>query len=160
MIWVDYVIIVIISISALLSLIRGFVRETLSLIVWGCAFFISSKSYHSVAKYFAYFDDIHVRNGITIAVLFIATLIVGAIFNSAISSLVQKTSLSGIDRILGVCFGVLRGACIISVLLFFLDILTTLSKNEDWKHSILIPKFSCIIKWFFTTYKIVKCSTS
>ncbi|GAB7204612.1 hypothetical protein OS21_11010 [Dickeya oryzae] len=35
MVWVDYVIIGIVGFSALVSLIRGFVREALSLVTWG-----------------------------------------------------------------------------------------------------------------------------
>ncbi len=100
MVWVDYVIIGIIGFSALVSLIRGFVREALSLVTWGCAFFVASHYYAYLAVYFTRFDDELVRNGIAIAILFIATLIVGAIVNYVISSLVERTGLSGTDRVL------------------------------------------------------------
>ncbi|SPY96198.1 colicin V production protein [Proteus mirabilis] len=55
MVWIDYAIIAIIGFSALVSLIRGFVREALSLITWGCGFFccksvlsLSSRLFYSV----------------------------------------------------------------------------------------------------------------
>ncbi|WON75683.1 colicin V production protein [Serratia sp. UGAL515B_01] len=149
MVWIDYVIIALIGFSAVVSLIRGFVREALSLVTWGCAFFVASHFYPYLAAYFTRFEDELVRNGIAIAILFIATLIVGAIVNYVIGSLVEKTGLSGTDRVLGVCFGALRGVLIVAAILFFLDTFTTLSQSADWRQSQLIPQFSYIIRWFF-----------
>ncbi len=90
MVWIDYAIIAVIAFSSLVSLIRGFVREALSLVTWGCAFFVASHYYTYLSVWFTGFEDELVRNGIAIAVLFIATLIVGAIVNFVIGQLVGK----------------------------------------------------------------------
>lgn len=90
MVWIDYAIIAVIAFSSLVSLIRGFVREALSLVTWGCAFFVASHYYTYLSAWFTGFEDELVRNGIAIAVLFIATLIVGAIVNFVIGQLVEN----------------------------------------------------------------------
>ncbi|QIQ22368.1 colicin V production protein [Zophobihabitans entericus] len=147
--WIDYAIIGVIVFSAIVSIIRGFVKEALSLITWICAFFVASKFYFYITDYLTYFQDEFVRNAVAIGILFIATLLVGAIVNYIIGELVHRTGLSGTDRVLGVCFGVLRGVLIVAAILFFVDTFTPLSKNSDWEESVLIPHFHYIVRWFF-----------
>ena len=45
MVWIDYAIMAVLGLSCLVSLIRGFVREALSLVTWGCAFYVASHYY-------------------------------------------------------------------------------------------------------------------
>lgn len=149
MVWIDYAIIAVIGFSCLVSLIRGFVREALSLVTWGCAFFVASHYYTYLSPWFTGFENELVRNGIAIAVLFVTTLLVGAVVNYVIGQLVERTGLSGTDRVLGICFGALRGVLIVAAILFFLDTFTSFAKSADWQRSQLIPQFSFIIRWFF-----------
>lgn len=130
------------SLSCTVSLIRGFVREALSLVTWGCAFYVASHYYADLSVWFTGFEDERVRNGIAIAALFIVTLIVGAIVNYVIGQLVEKTGLSGTDRVLGICFGALRGVLIIAAILFFTDTFTGMAKSDDWHQSQFIPYFT------------------
>ncbi|NBI43560.1 colicin V synthesis protein [[Haemophilus] felis] len=146
---IDYIIIGIIVFSVLVSLWRGFVREVLSLASWLIAFFVASHFYPYLATYFTQIESPYLRNGAAIAALFIATLIVGALVNYLFGQLVDKTGLSGTDRVLGACFGLLRGVLIVAALLFFMDTFTNFSQTDWWKESKLIPHFSFVVEWFF-----------
>ncbi|MFC0180098.1 CvpA family protein [Thorsellia kenyensis] len=153
LLWIDYIILGIVGVSTLISLIRGFVREALSLIGWIAAFFIASKFYIYLAAFFTGIEDIILRNATAIALLFCATLIVSGIVNHLIGKLVDKTGLSGTDRLLGMCFGAVRGILLMAAMLLFADAFTGLGTSEDWQNSQLIPKFKPIQHWFFDYLK-------
>ena len=79
---IDYIIIGIIAFSILVSLLRGFVREVLSLGSWVVAFIVASQFYPYLAAYLTQIESMYIRNGTAIGILFVLTLIVGAIVNS------------------------------------------------------------------------------
>jgi membrane protein required for colicin V production len=147
--WIDYVILGVILLSAIISLIRGFVKEAISLAIWFSAFFIASQFYADLATYLTKFDDPMIRNGVAVAILFVSTLVIGGLVNYLISQLVNFTGLTGTDRALGLIFGALRGILIVSALLFSFDTFTPMPTSAWWGTSLLIPEFSLIIEWFF-----------
>lgn len=149
MVWIDYAILAIIAVSALISLVRGFIKEAVSLAVWVSGFIIASRFYSELSVYLTGIEKEIVRNGVSIAILFIITLILGALVNHLLSEIVHYTGLSGTDKMLGMVFGGLRGVLIVAAALLFMDTLTPANTTDWWQASILVPEFSFIVEWFF-----------
>ena len=153
MVWIDYAILAVIGISTLISLVRGFVKEAVSLVIWFSAFFIASSFYLKLATLLTNISEPFLRNAASIAILFISTLILGALINYLIGQLVSKTGLSGTDRVLGLGFGALRGALVVSAMLFFMDAFSSAASTDWWQASQLIPEFTLVVEWFFEYLK-------
>jgi membrane protein required for colicin V production len=81
-----------------------------------------------------------VRLAISFAVLILVTLLAGGLLSYLIATLVDKTGLSGTDRVVGVIFGLLRGIAIITVLVLLAG-LTPVPEDPWWDQSVLLPRF-------------------
>lgn len=147
MIGVDYAILGILLISSFISLVRGFVKEALSLAGWILAFWISLSFAVPLSKLLeASMEDPTLRLILAFVALFVLTLVVSAVINFFASRLVQRTGLTGTDRFLGVIFGFLRGGLLVSVLVLLAG-LTTLPKEAWWDDSFLLFRFQAIAMW-------------
>ncbi|EDP45799.1 CvpA family protein [Rickettsiella grylli] len=145
--WIDYTIIAIIALSVLISVMRGFVREVISLVIWVAAIAVSFIFYRYIADLLVNF--IHsdsARLVISFVGLFLVTLVLGMLINYLISQLVANTGLSGTDRVLGIIFGISRGILVV-VLLMMLIRLTPFAKEETWQESVLVPHFQALEDW-------------
>ena len=138
---IDVVVIFVIFLSALFSLIRGFVKEAISLATWIIAIWLAATFAPKLAAALPNtIESEAVRQAIGFGVLFVLTLVVGAIVNTLINQVVKKTGLSGADRIFGVVFGVLRGGLIIIVFVVIAG-MTPLPDAEWWQSSTLLQWF-------------------
>ena len=147
MIWVDYVIIGVIVVSALIGLFRGFIKEAFSLLVWIAAFWLSWLFFRDLSNYLVQWISLpSARLGISFALIMIAVLIVGGIINYLLSQMVERTGLSGTDRVLGIFFGIGRGVVIVAIIILLAG-LTPMPQDPWWNESMLISHLQEISLW-------------
>lgn len=147
MVWVDIVIPGIIVVSALISLMRGFVREALSLVGWLAAFWISLTFADDLAHLFLTGISVpSLRIIVAFTILFVITLVVMALINNLAGQLIKKSGLTGTDRMIGMLFGLARGALVVSVLVLLAGF-TTMTQDTWWKESAMIEVFHEFAVW-------------
>jgi membrane protein required for colicin V production len=144
MIWVDYVIIGILVLSALIGLARGLIREVLSLVIWVVAVLAAWTLHRPLADQLTpWLSTSSVRLGVAFIIVVLVVLILGAILGQLLTTLVDKTGLTGTDRLLGVVFGAARGALLVAVLVY-LAALTPMPEDPWWNESRLIGHFQTL----------------
>lgn len=143
----DWILLAIVLISTLIALVRGFVKETISLITWIAAFWIALAFSGPASGLVPEAVDIpSARMAIAFVALFVIVLILGGIINWSVSKLVESTGLSGTDRSVGMVFGLLRGVLIVAGLILLAGF-TALPQEEWWGTSTLIPHFQVVAEW-------------
>ncbi len=133
----DYCVFAILGISVLLSLVRGVVRELVSLAGWIVAFMVAN----SFAARFVPCCPLSLpsellRMSLAFAALFLASLLAMSLVAMAASALTKTAGLGLADRFLGSLFGLVRG--LLAVLLIVLAAgLTALPQEPFWRKAVL-----------------------
>jgi len=146
--WVDIAILAVVGVSTLISLQRGFVKEAMSLATWVAAFTIARLLSNSLSMLLAdVISTPSTRSAASFALLFIATLVVGAMVSHLVKEVVRATGLSGTDRLLGMVFGFTRGTLIVLVVIGVFHWFDFFSKDTWWQDSVLIPHVMVLEDW-------------
>ena len=127
----DVIAIAIILVSAVLAMVRGFVREVLSIASWLIA---------AVAAYYLYVplrdviqpyvDNETLATIIAVAVVFIVILVVVTYITMKIADLVVDSRIGSLDRIFGFLFGAARGLLVVVVA--FSAFVWLVENQPDW----------------------------
>ena len=146
--WLDWVIIVVLAVSTLLSVWRGFAREAISLAAWVAAFVVANLFVDQMATLLAtWISNITGRYVAAYAILFVGTLMLGSLLGMLARQLVKVTGLSVLDRLLGTVFGFARGVILILVCAFVLRQLVP-PGDLQWLHqSQLMPQLDMLAQW-------------
>lgn len=138
---VDWAILAIVGLSAAISLLRGFVKEALSIIVWVLALWVAFRFTSPFAGVFLRGIELEsIRLAAAALVLIIGVLLIGGMASWLIGRLLRSTGLTGPDRLLGALFGALRGVLTVLALVIVAS-WTPLCQEPWWDRSKLLPVF-------------------
>lgn len=129
----DACVIALIIVSTLIGCLRGFTRETLSLLSWAGAT-TSAYMFWPVTRHIARQFITHpmLADAATIVALFIVFLILFSLISYFLTNLVRQSCMGGIDRSLGSFFGLLRGATFVCVFEIVMSLFILRPNHPDW----------------------------
>lgn len=142
----DILVLIVLGLSALLGLVRGMLTEVLSLVVWLLALLIAVLHGDAVAARFVGIEEELLRNVAGYAATFVVCVLFGNLLVWLLRSLLHGAGLSVPDRLLGLLFGLLRGAAIVLAAVMLAD-LTPAPQAKIWRVSLLLPMFEEPARW-------------
>lgn len=131
----DYLVLAILVVSAFLGLLRGLVKELLSLVAFVVAFMAAVWWGPIVSQWLVqWLDNALVRAGTAYATVFFCVLLLVGLVNLTLGALIAKTGLTPADHGLGALFGFLRGLVFVLVLVGLAGY-TELPKEPWWQEA-------------------------
>lgn len=133
----DFVVLIIFIVSILLSIVRGIVRESLSLAGWVIAYMVAkafAKDFVTVLP-LSITDD-SLRMLVSFFAIFLSVLIVMSMVTMLASALIRTVGLGSVDKFFGALFGFARGLLIVLLLVLSAG-LTTLPQEPFWRKALL-----------------------
>ena len=133
--YLDIFLIVVMLISGLLAMVRGFMREVMSIAAWGAAAAAALYAFPRLlplaTQYFSSWNEWAVK-GIVLGGVFLGTLIIVSVITVRISDKILDSRIGALDRTLGFLFGLARGLIIVVVAFVFFDWLVPPKSQPTW----------------------------
>ena len=144
----DWFIVVVVTLSVLLSLWRGFAREAMSLAGWVIAFVVANLFAVVVANALSgVIANITGRYIVAWAILFVVVLVLSGFAAKLVSRLMLASGLGLLDRLLGTVFGFARGVLIIMALVFVVRQVVPPTERQWLYESQLMPHIDVLTHW-------------
>jgi membrane protein required for colicin V production len=132
---IDWALLVVLLVSVLIGLWRGFVFECLSLAGWVVAWFVAQWASPQVAPHLPIGSTGSAINlAAAFALCFLAALVVWSLLTRLVRLLIRATPLSIPDRLLGAGFGTLRGGVLLLAVATVVQ-LTPAAQSQAWRQS-------------------------
>jgi len=142
----DYIVLVVIGISIVVSMMRGAVKEVLAIAGWVAAFYVAKTYASQLVPLLP--PDIPTEPLKVLAafvILLLGVLLVASLLSIALSSLIKKIGLNWLNRFFGALFGLMRGLLIVCVLVFLAG-LTNLPKDTRWTNAMFSSPLEVLVK--------------
>lgn len=146
----DWVIAVVFLLSIVIGILRGFIREALSVTSWILAIWLALTFSTTVGDYIGQYINIPAqafRTSVGFGAVFVGTLFFFSIVSYIVSKLLVKGPIKGTDRILGIFFGAARAAGIIVVIILLARGLG-MNDSDWWKNSKYLSVFEPAANYF------------
>jgi len=135
----DYLILAVVLVSAVVGLLRGFLREAVALVTWVLAIFIAWRFSGVIEPHLGgLLASSAVRPWAARVILFLLVLLIGWAVAAVLVHFIRLSIFSGMDRFLGLLFGLLRGVIIVGVIVILAQTLR-LDGERWWTRSMLVP---------------------
>jgi len=147
MIWVDYIIISLLSVFTILGVLKGTAKQAFSLMAWLAATVVGiyfSPDFTWLIK--AQFQDPAARLAGAFIALHLMTLSVMGLVGILLGVVFRQKQLSIMSRVGGMLLGAAHGGLFV-VIALLLTGLSVLPKSPWWHQSKLIPPFQTVSAW-------------
>lgn len=125
----DVAIAAVVALSAVFGVLRGFVKEVVSLVIWVTALLLGTFFGAFVGEMMGLDLAPRLQTAVGFAAIFVVVLVAGALLQRLLHGLVESTGLTGTDRMLGLLFGAGRG---IAVVVVGLIVLRPFAEERAW----------------------------
>ena len=139
MIAVDYIILAILVISAIMGLVRGLLREAIAVVTWFLAI-VLAWSFASTLE--PLLGGVLVGSPMRIwaarVIIFVGVLLIGSAVAVIVGHYVRVSMFSGMDKFLGFVFGLVRGVVVVGAFTIAVQAMR-MDTEPSWKRSRLMP---------------------
>jgi membrane protein required for colicin V production len=141
----DYAVLIIIGISIVVSMMRGAVREVLSIVGWVLAFYVARTFASQLTPLLpADIPTEPLKILAAFSILFLGVLLVASLLSIALSGLFKKMGLGWFNRFVGALFGFARGLLIVCVLVLLAG-LTSIPKDARWTNAMFSSPLEALV---------------
>ena len=144
---IDIIIVIGLVLSVVVGFVRGFVKEAISIAtllvaIWSTLYFgpAAGNVFESSV------ENAELRLWIGRLIVFAVVLSAGGLLGWGVAKLVRFSPLSGLDRLVGCGFGVLRGVLVVALLIIAGEAIG-FENDPWWQNSALLPHVQVVADW-------------